>query len=116
MKSDKGLGSAMSERNKKIAESMKGNTNPQVRGAFSAMLRRKVVQNPERLEKVVDNLLTQAEAGEAWAVKELTDRLDGKAVAAVEMSGPEGNPIETNNTVNFTQEIVQQLLKMRQGK
>jgi hypothetical protein len=83
---------------------------------FTAQLTRAVLANPKKLEKIIDKLLEEAEGGNMVAVKEVVDRLDGKAVAAVEMSGPEGNPIETNNTVNFTQEIVQQLLKMRQGK
>jgi len=35
--------------------------------------------DPDRLRRIADKLLSEAENGEAWAIKELGDRLDGKA-------------------------------------
>ena len=104
-------------KNQKISESMKGNTNSNInmkRGMFTSQLQRSVLANPQKLEKIIDKLLEEAENGEAWAVKELSDRLDGKAIAGVELSGPEGNPIEATHAVNFSQSIVEELLKSRQ--
>lgn len=46
---------------------------------FSAALDRAIAQDDgERLRKAAEKLLTLASDGEAWAVKELADRLDGK--------------------------------------
>jgi len=104
----------MTSDTKKPSGGQIGNTNQQVRGAFAAMLRRKVTQNPKKLEAIVDNLLTLAEAGESWAVRELSDRLDGKAIAAVEMSGPDGNPIEVEQAGTFAKELMAVLLSKRQ--
>jgi len=104
----------MTSETKKPSGGQKGNTNPQVRGAFAAMLRRKVTQNPKKLEAIVDNLLTLAEAGEAWAVKELSDRLDGKAIAAVEMSGPDGDPIQVEQAGTFAKELMAKILAAKQ--
>ena len=35
-----------------------------------------------------------AEEGEAWAVKEIADRLDGKAIQATEITGADGEPLQ----------------------
>jgi len=32
--------------------------------------------------------------GEAWAMKEIAERLEGKAMQAIEVGGPGGGPIE----------------------
>ena len=104
----------MTTEEKKKSGGQIGNTNQQVRGAFAAMLRRKVTQDPKKLERIVDTLLAQAEAGEAWAVKELSDRLDGKAIAAVEMSGPDGNPIEIEQAGTFAKELMAKILAVKQ--
>lgn len=41
-------------------------------------------EDGKRLRKAAEQLLDLAAAGEAWAVKELADRLDGKPVANVD--------------------------------
>jgi len=43
------------------------------------------------LDKIADKLLTEAEAGEQWAVIELGNRLDGKPAQTI--SGPDGGPL-----------------------
>ena len=39
------------------------------------------------LRSVARKFVEQAEAGEAWALKELGDRVDGKAAQAIDLSG-----------------------------
>lgn len=51
-----------------------------------------------KLHAIADKLIEMAEAGEIQAMKEIGDRLDGKAVQALEHSGPGGEPLP--NTVN----------------
>jgi len=94
--------------------SLANNKNPQVRGQFAAMLRRITTQNPQKLENIANKLLEEAEGGNMVAIKELFDRLDGRAVQATELSGPEGGPIETTSTSNFTKELLSEVLALRQ--
>ena len=44
---------------------------------------------------------TAATNGEAWAVKELIDRMDGKAIQAQEITGADGAPLLTGIEVTF---------------
>lgn len=41
-------------------------------------------EDGKRLRQAAERLLDLAASGEAWAVKELADRVDGKAVATVD--------------------------------
>jgi hypothetical protein len=43
-------------------------------------------------EKVADSYAN----GEPWAVQFVADRMDGKAVQATEVSGPEGGPVQVS--------------------
>ena len=64
---------------------------------FKDALRRAVVQKDSKLlRKVADKLVDQALAGEGWAIKEIADRLDGKA--AQTLQGPGGGPIQATVT------------------
>lgn len=55
---------------------------------FLNALERAIAQDDsKRLRDAAEKLLDFAAAGEAWAVKELADRLDGKPAQAVEHSG-----------------------------
>ena len=106
----------MSEEQKKnLSEKMMGNKNGvNKRKPFIAALTRNVLQHPKTLEKNVEKLLQQAEDGEAWAVKEVIDRLDGKAVQIQEISGPDGNAIEIEDAGAFAKELMQEMLMGRQ--
>lgn len=97
-----------------MSEKMMGNTNATKNKPFRDMLTRKIIQNPAKLEKIVDKLLKEAERGEAWAAKEVFDRLDGKAVMTQEISGVDGAPIEVNGATNFTDELLKEILATRQ--
>jgi hypothetical protein len=48
----------------------------------------------KRLRAAAEKLLDLAADGEAWAVKELGDRLDGKPKQQTEISGPDGGPVD----------------------
>jgi hypothetical protein len=78
-----------------------GNTNAVKGKMFYDKLRKVLVQEPHRLEIIVNQLITQAETGEAWAVKEVIDRLDGKAVQTTEMQNSDGTPILSGIQVMF---------------
>lgn len=83
-------------RNEKIAESMKGNQNAKKGKLFYDQLRKVLVQNDSlKLRLVTEKLVDSAIEGEAWAVKEVMDRMDGKAVAVQEVTGPDGAQLKT---------------------
>jgi hypothetical protein len=78
-----------------------GNTNAVKGKMFYDKLRKRLTQEPHRLERIVNELITQAEQGEAWAVKEVIDRLDGKAVQTTEMQNSDGTPLLSGIQVMF---------------
>ena len=72
-----------------------GNQNGKKGKLFFNQLRKALVQEDSlRLRKIADKLVEAAEQGEPWAVKEIMDRVDGKAVQATEISGVDGEAIE----------------------
>lgn len=65
-----------------------GNNNNRKGTLWNDALRKALVQNDYRqLHGAAKQLLDKAEAGEPWAIKELADRLDGKAFQSVMLSG-----------------------------
>ena len=48
-------------------------------------------KNPRALRKIADKLIAEAQKGEAWAIKELADRLDGKPAQMI--VGDEEQPL-----------------------
>lgn len=70
---------------------------------FAAAVDRAILQdNGERLRQAAEKLLELAAQGEAWAVKELADRLDGKPAQAVSISGDDtAPPVAVKATVEF---------------
>jgi hypothetical protein len=76
-----------------------GNSNAAKGRMFYEKLRKCLVQEPHRLDKIVNQLVTQAELGESWAVKEIIDRLDGKAVQVLENG--DGSPLLAGINVTF---------------
>ena len=104
----------MATKNDKISTAMKANDNAAKRGAFVALLRRKITQDPKKLDRIADTLFKMAEEGDMAAIKEISDRLDGKAIAAVEMSGPDGDPIQVEQAGTFAKELMAKLLAVKQ--
>jgi hypothetical protein len=72
-----------------------GNKNARKGKLFYNQLRVALVQeDSRRLRTIADKLVKAAEDGEPWAVKEIMDRVDGKAVQSTEISGIDGEAIE----------------------
>lgn len=58
-----------------------GNRNAVKNKLWSDTLRRAIAQDSgDRVRRAAERLLDSASRGEQWAIKELADRLDGKAV------------------------------------
>jgi hypothetical protein len=51
----------------------------------------------EDMQEIIKALITNAKAGDVQATKELFDRVLGKPMQAIEMSGPEGGPVRTHS-------------------
>ena len=72
-----------------------GNQNAKKGKLFYDALRLALVQEDRKsLRKITDKLVKAAEEGDAWAVKEIMDRMDGKPVNTTELSGAEGTPFK----------------------
>ena len=68
-----------------------GNQNAKKGKLFYDALRIALVQEDRKsLRKITDKLVKAAEEGDAWAVKEIMDRMDGKPVNTTELSNTEG--------------------------
>ena len=78
-----------------------GNKNGTKGKLFYDQLRKIAMQDPHKLRNVAEGLFAAAEAMEPWAVKELLDRLDGKAVQQTELTGAEGAPLLNGIQVTF---------------
>jgi hypothetical protein len=74
-----------------------GNTNSSTDNRLWAnTIRRAIVQgDPERLRKIAEKLLDKAAEGDMAAMKELGDRLDGKAAQSVDVGNKDGQPFLT---------------------
>lgn len=71
-----------------------GNNNPARGKLWNDALRKAITQEDgKRLRRAAEQLLDKAAEGEAWAIKELADRLDGKAFQSVELTGDAENPL-----------------------
>ena len=71
-----------------------GNVNATKHKKFYSAIDRAITQdNGERLRLAAEKLLDLAAQGEAWAVKELGDRLDGKPRQQIEAVDDEGRPL-----------------------
>jgi hypothetical protein len=71
------------------------NSNAKKGKLFYSELRKALVQQDQlNLRRIADKLVEKAIDGEPWAVKEIMDRVDGKAVQTTEVSGIDGDPVE----------------------
>jgi hypothetical protein len=73
---------------------------PRTQQRFSEQLRKIIAQEDlelgernRRLYKAASKLLTCAAKGEEWAIKELANRLDGRAFQAVSFENPDGTSL-----------------------
>lgn len=79
-----------------------GNNN-YTRGAiFNDALRRSIAQDDgKRIRAAAEKLLDLAADGTPWAVRELIDRTDGKAMQAVSLTGGDGGPLQIVGTIKL---------------
>jgi hypothetical protein len=97
---------AIENKNVEIASNNRGgqpgNQNGKKGKLFYNQLRVALVQEDSRkLRTIAQKLVDAAEQGEPWAIKEVIDRVDGKAVQSTEISGLDGGILETLNTINI---------------
>jgi hypothetical protein len=79
-----------------------GNDNAKKGKMFYDALRKILVQNDQlKLRKISEKLAESAEKGEAWAIKEIMDRMDGKPIAIQEIQGPGGAELKPGFTLVF---------------
>ena len=78
-----------------------GNQNAAKQRMFYDKLRLVLTQEPHRLRSIAEQLVKKAEEGEPWAIKELIDRVDGKAHQAVALENSDGSPLLTGIQVTF---------------
>lgn len=71
-----------------------GNQNARKGKEWFDALRKECIQK-DALRKVAEVVVTKAIAGEQWAIAEIGNRFDGKPAQAMELSGPDGGPVET---------------------
>jgi glycerol-3-phosphate cytidylyltransferase-like family protein len=89
------------ETNNKVG-APEGNDNARKGKLFYDQLRRVLVQNDQlKLRQVSEKLVDAAIEGEPWAVKEVIDRMDGKAVAIQEIQGPDGTQLKAGFVLTF---------------
>lgn len=98
------------EERKKLAaerssEANKGNTHSSKNNRLWAeTLRRAVIQSDaERLRMIAEALLDKAASGDVSAIKELGDRLDGKAIATQEITGADGSNLPLSIGIRFVE-------------
>jgi hypothetical protein len=77
-----------------MAGAPEGNKNSAKGKLFHGELRKVLVQeDARRLRAIAENLVKAAEDSEPWAIKEIMDRMDGKAIQATEITGADGEPL-----------------------
>ena len=70
-----------------------GNKNASKSRMFSDRLRMVLTQEPHRLRTIAEQLVSKAEEGEPWAIRELMDRLEGKAHQSTSLESADGTTI-----------------------
>ena len=79
-----------------------GNQNAKKGKLFYNQLRKVLVQEDQlKLRKIAEKLVEAAEEGEAWAVKEIMDRVDGKSHQSTSIEDAEGNNLLQAIEVRF---------------
>lgn len=88
---------------KRIINDMRAN-RPQgkIRAVEAALKKRCKSDGQKALVKIAEQLLEKAEQGDISALKELGDRMDGRAAQQLIHSGDQDQPIRTVTDVNIT--------------
>jgi hypothetical protein len=93
----------LAEAREKAAEANKGNTHSSKNNRIlNETLKRRLIQEDAlKANLIVEALLSKAEEGDISAIKEVFDRMEGKAVAKQEISGPDGTPVPLSIPIEF---------------
>lgn len=78
-----------------------GNQNAAKSRMFYDKLRLVLTREPHRLISIAEQLVRQAEEGQPWAIKEIIDRMDGKAIQATTIENADGSPLLGGIQVTF---------------
>ena len=78
-----------------------GNQNAKKGKLWTDALRKAIAQNPHKLRLAAEKLLDDASEGNIMAIKEIGDRMDGKAVQATSFEDADGNSIINAIEVRF---------------
>lgn len=71
-----------------------GNKNATKNKVWEETLRRALLANDgEKLRSIAEKLIEKAEGGDVSALREIGDRIDGKAKQQIEVSGDDENPL-----------------------
>jgi hypothetical protein len=80
-----------------------GNQNNKKGKIFFDEIRKQLIQDPKKLRSIVEGLIEAADAREPWAVKEIMDRMDGKAIQSTELTGPDGADLVSGIKIQFVE-------------
>lgn len=93
----------LAEARERAAEANKGNTHSSKNNRLlTDTLKRVLIQEDGiRARAIAEALVNKAIEGDISAIKEVYDRMEGKAVAKQEISGPDGSSIPVSLPVEF---------------
>jgi hypothetical protein len=77
-----------------MAGAPKGNNNASKGKRFVSMIEKRL-EELDAMQQIADALIAKALEGDMQAIKEIGDRLDGKAKQQIDLGGQEDNPILT---------------------
>jgi hypothetical protein len=84
----------MEETNNKVGAPLGNKNSSKSNRLWAETIRRAVVQDDaQRLRQIAEALLTKASEGDMAAIKELGDRLDGKALQENKLTGDDDQPL-----------------------
>lgn len=87
----------------RAAEVNKGNQHSsKINRILNETLKRRLIQEEaHKANMIVEALLTKAEEGDISAIKEVFDRMEGKAVARQEITGADGEALPLSIGISF---------------
>ena len=77
-----------------------GNQNAKKK-PFTERMKRFILANPEKMEKIIEGIFKEAEGGSLAALSIIMDRVEGKAIQATEISGPDGAELVKGIAITF---------------
>ena len=83
-----------------------GNKNAaKQRRLITDALRKVVTQSPDKIRAACEKLLDAAAEGDIHAFREISDRIDGKAIQAVDLSIPDNDEVTENSDIDVARKL-----------